>query len=464
MSSLSPTGRRTCQILLLLLIGLEVVWLGMTAWHRTQRFQPPQPDLSTLDAISRDELLAVRNQLDSGSAADWLQLAGLYNIHGYFPEAEQCATVACELDPPNGRAWFERGLALHQTGRMEQAIACFERARPLVDRATAAMCDFCIGRNFLRLEQPEAAERAFRQAGSLLPARFDLAKLLIRKQQSDEAGAIIDELITSDPAEQEYYQLMLRLAEARGDVVQAQIAEFRSEWATDRRPTDAVIALFGSRLLEHGLERRFAASRALSRQGQFPAAARLAEDVLAADWQPRFATEAIRLELELSRFDRAEELLQTQIQLDGPTADRELLLGEIALFRQQPAAALAHWQRARQLDPFTSAAGRILAAKLVDTADAETQGLINEAVLAAARRGLLNRDWPRVRQQLDKFATAPAASASRQLAEFYAGVAAWHLKDFVAARKHWETAAEIQPTQDRIRRALIVVKLIMVNE
>lgn len=446
--------RRIVKVVVAFVLCLEVAWLAMAAIDQRQQPVPPLPDLSRLDVISREELLQARNHLNSRSAEDWLRLAVLFNVHGYFPEAELCAEVASQRAPIDSRTWFERGLALHQTGRMEQAIEMFKRARPLADRSTAAMCSFCIGRNCLRLERPQDAELEFQKAGSFAPAQFELAKMLIRDHRVDEAEPLVAELIRSDPAEQEYHQLEQRLAIAKGDEPRARLAEFRSEWASDRRSTDAVIGLLGSRLLEHGLERRFAQVRALARRQQWNTAARLAEEVTSAEWQPRYSSEVVRLNLELREFDHAEDALQKEIELDGLTGERALTLGEIAWQRQQPDLAREHWQRSLAIEPFGLAAQRILDAKLMENDAEATRRLTDQASLAAVRQSLLNRNWAQADQHLTGWDRSQTEEPSLQSALFFEGVAAFLRGNITRARESWTALSKEGPQPGRVQRAL----------
>jgi tetratricopeptide (TPR) repeat protein len=384
-------------------------------------------------------------------------LAALFNVHGYFPEAELCAEIATQLAPVDSRTWFERGLALHQTGRMEQAIEMFEQARQLADRSTAAMCSFCIGRNYLRLERPEDAEKAFRKAGSFAPAQFELAKLLLRGNRLDEAEPLVAALQKSDPAEQEYHQLEQRLAIAKGDEPRARLAEFHSEWASDRRSTDAVIGLFGSRLLEHGLEHRFAQVRLLTRRQQWDAAARLAVQVVSAEWQPRFSSEVVRLNLELRDFDRAENTLEKEIDLDGLTGERALMLAEIAWQRRQPDLALEHWQRSLALEPFGLAAQRILDVKLLKNDAEAMRRLTDQANLAAVRRSLLTRNWAQADQRLAGWDRSQTDGSMRQSALFFEGVAAFLQGNKTRARESWVALTGEGPQPGRVQRALQLI-------
>lgn len=446
--------RRILKGAIAFVVCLELAWLAAAAIDQRQQPIPPLPDLSRLDAISRDELLRVRNHLDTRSAYDWLQLASLFNVHGYFPEAELCAEIATQLAPIDARTWFERGLALHQTGRMEQAIEMFERARQVADRSTSAMCAFCIGRNYLRLERPEDAEKAFRKAGSFVPAQFELAKLLLRDNRLDEAEPLLAALQKSDPAEQEYHQLEQRLALAKGDEPRARLAEFRTEWASDRRSTDAVIGLLGSRLLEHGLEHRFAQARLLTRRQQWDAAARLAEQVVSAEWQPRFSSEVARLNLELHEFDRAEEALEKEIDLDGLTGERALMQGEIAWQRQLPDLALKHWQRSLTLEPFGFAAQRILDAKLLENDAEAMRRLTDQANLAAVRRSLLDRKCEQAEERLASWDRSLMDETMRQSALYYSGVVALLQGNRARIRESWEALAEDEPQSGRLQRLL----------
>jgi tetratricopeptide (TPR) repeat protein len=451
------SAQRLVNLMIVFVICLELAWLAAGAIDQRQQPVPPLPDLSRLDAISRDELLDLRSKLNPRSAYDWLQLAALFNVHGYFPEAELCAEVATQLAPVDSRTWFERGLALHQTGRMQQAIEMFERARQVADRSTSAMCSFCIGRNYLRLERPEDAEKAFRKAGSFAPAQFELAKLLLRDNRLDEAEPLVAALQKSDPAEQEYHQLEQRLAIAKGDEPRARLAEFNSEWTSDRRSTDAVIGLLGSRLLEHGLERRFAQVRALTRRQQWDTAARLAAEVVSAEWQPRYSSEVVRLHVERRDFDRAEDALEKEINFDGLTGERALMLGEIAWQRRQPDLALEHWQRSLALEPFGLAAQRILDAKLLENDAEATRRMTDQANLAAVRRSLLDRKWAQAEGRLAGWDRSRTEWQLLQSALFYEGVAAFLQGDKARAHESWAALSEEVAQPGRVQRVLQLV-------
>jgi tetratricopeptide (TPR) repeat protein len=58
-------------------------------------------------------------------------------------EALTCYDRALEINPRYAQAWFKKGAALHNAGRFEQALACFEQAQRLGDPQAAEAIAVC---------------------------------------------------------------------------------------------------------------------------------------------------------------------------------------------------------------------------------------------------------------------------------------------------------------------------------
>jgi predicted Zn-dependent protease with MMP-like domain len=87
-----------------------------------------------------------------------------------FADAAKAAARACEWDPEDGAAWYERGLAAYHQGRFEDAAAWLEESVHLEPEEARAWN--ALGRARTWLEEKDAAKDAFRRAAALDPEHF----------------------------------------------------------------------------------------------------------------------------------------------------------------------------------------------------------------------------------------------------------------------------------------------------
>jgi predicted Zn-dependent protease with MMP-like domain len=87
-----------------------------------------------------------------------------------FADAEKAAARACEWDPEDGAAWFERALSAYRLARFEDAVAWLEEAVHLEPEEAHAWN--ALGRARIWLDEKDAARDAFRRAAALDPEHF----------------------------------------------------------------------------------------------------------------------------------------------------------------------------------------------------------------------------------------------------------------------------------------------------
>jgi predicted Zn-dependent protease with MMP-like domain len=87
-----------------------------------------------------------------------------------FADAEKAAARACEWDPEDGAAWYERAMSAYRRARFEDAAAWLEEAVHLEPEEARAWN--ALGRARTWLDEKDAARDAFRRAAALDPEQF----------------------------------------------------------------------------------------------------------------------------------------------------------------------------------------------------------------------------------------------------------------------------------------------------
>jgi tetratricopeptide (TPR) repeat protein len=112
-------------------------------------------------------------------------MAEVQLLRGDHAAALELYDQLVEEEPASAKAWNERGIALHQSGHRDEALASYRRA--LVVEPGHAPAANNVGVVLASLGQAEAAIEAFRDAlqlrGDLLPARLNLALLLAHSRR-----------------------------------------------------------------------------------------------------------------------------------------------------------------------------------------------------------------------------------------------------------------------------------------
>ena len=314
---------------------------------RPGRVEPPLADLTLLDAVTAAEIRSLHQAvIRDASPGGWRRLGEAYAAFGYFPEAEACCRRAVELDPNSFAAHDWHGVALNQVGRTEDAIEAFERAAALSRGPDRQQCLYHIGRNYLRQENPDKAEAAFRKAGNLLWAAHELARLLIRTDRASEALEILDPLVEHYPQEQRFYQLRARARTATGDHEAAARDSALAERSPHLLPTAQIVYRLHTRIAQFGLRRRANECRKLIQTGKLTEAAAKLRELLAIKWRAAAASNLVSLELLLGTADAAIRLLDQLNERHGTSPERLSRLGDAWSLAGNQERAIDYWARA----------------------------------------------------------------------------------------------------------------------
>lgn len=303
--------------ILILIILAETVWAGAVCFERLSRAAPPVVDLSRLDPLTAAELEQLRLQVRDGSGVsqEWRTLAESYLGNGYYVAAEQCFRKAVELESDDVQARYGRGFCLERIGRTRSAIDVFASTIEHAEPELAKTCWYQIGRCYLREENAELAERAFRKTPEFAPAAYQLAKLLIRSGRADESIPILSDELSRFPNSLKLLQLRMRAAEALADAEGARLfrdREDRGEYQLILEYGQNFISLFANRLgLPALLSRAMQAKESGSLQARQDALAEPLSIVRANElWQYRSVwIAAAHVELGLGNLNAASELI-----------------------------------------------------------------------------------------------------------------------------------------------------------
>jgi tetratricopeptide (TPR) repeat protein len=332
--------------LLMLVVLVEVVgavWLIATALMRSPY---PNPDLGRVDHITAAELRSLRQRLDPSKADSWHELGDAFLAYGSLPESEACFRHASML-PPNsnwGRLQFSWGLCLARLGRLRESMDHLRQAAEVVEGPLQQDCWILIGRNALRQEDLRTAEAAFRQAGDRPPARFHLAKLLVRSGRLDEAAALVEQIRTTMADLGHFHYLAADVAEAqhRSDV--AMEYRERAERSPARFDVDVQREYLAAISGKYGFLRQAPECERLQRP---TAVAACLHSLL--DNHPRrdhYILPLVRAELAARDLPAARQLLEEAVSADIVSAEILEQLGDVFQFEGRPNEAEAAWLRA----------------------------------------------------------------------------------------------------------------------
>lgn len=164
MNSLSHKWYRL-QAMLLLVFGQRAaaenvfaqmlrIWPGdpyALASRAHQRMQRKDVQGATADA---EELVRLHPER---SAADWFNLAFMYESAERFDEAERAFRRATDLDPKLDRAWYGLGLTLIRQQRFDEAVKALKRNTELQPMSPYGW--YQLARVHMDRQQPEEARK-----------------------------------------------------------------------------------------------------------------------------------------------------------------------------------------------------------------------------------------------------------------------------------------------------------------
>lgn len=354
---------------LLIVIAAELIlgiyWVG----QRAVRPAPPSVDLSRLDPLTTEDLTELQNAARDGGARQWRELGEAYLGNGYYQAAEQCLHQAVQLDPRDIQSAYARGFCLERMGQTSEAIQVLQQVAASGADELAQTCAYQIGRCFLREENIEQAEAAFRSIPDFGPAAYQLAKLLIRTDRSQEALPLIEQQLAQTPNSLKLLQLKMRAAESLGQTELAQ--ELRAQEDTAQYQLileygQSFISMFSVR---YGLSQKLSAAMRLRTQGTLQqrqaAFSRLLPLILEGKmWQYRSVLiAAAHVELGLGNISQAQELVDL---IERKTYEGLEVMDLKALLATSTGnfdTAYQHWQRACEMKPSAELYAQLAAAQ-----------------------------------------------------------------------------------------------------
>jgi predicted Zn-dependent protease with MMP-like domain len=126
-------------------------------------------DARTAVRIAESVLKDARRGTREAVAAQVVRAEALRDMERY-KDAEKAAAQACEWDPEDGAAWFERGMAAYRLARFEDAAAWLGESVTLEPEDAHAWN--ALGRVRTWLDEKAEAKEAFRRAATLDPEHF----------------------------------------------------------------------------------------------------------------------------------------------------------------------------------------------------------------------------------------------------------------------------------------------------
>ncbi len=331
--------------------------------------RPPVPDLSLVDEFTAKDIedRAARCR----TAGDWSHLAETLFASGYFCEAEACYRRAAKLAPQSAELLYAWGFLLSQMGRLDESNRQFQAVLELLDRgapkttahsrsskktaapaepayATPAHCWYFIGRNYLRLEAADKAAEAFRNAGDLPGARYELARILFRQEKLAQAQQVLEPVLAGYPRAIEPNILRHRIELALGHAGEADRYRERGDLAQGRLPTPFGVEWERLEKVRRGMNyfRQYETARELVDADKLDEAAAVYRRMLQVKWEAVAPDELAAIESQFNRGEQAVKLLQEILERQGPSTYYLTLLGSTLNDLGRRDEARRAWERA----------------------------------------------------------------------------------------------------------------------
>ncbi len=342
--------------LLLVVIAIEMTGAAWLVGRQMLRPDAPSPDLGKLDAGEAERLLRLRQHVRNGSSSHWRRLAQGYLGNRYYSAAEQCFHRATELNPDDVRSVYYRAFCLGQVGRTSEAIPLLEQVSRTGNQQMHQSCWYQIGQMYLREQNPGDAEAAFRKIVDFPSAAFQLAKILIRTDRSQEAIPIIEQYLSLHPDSLKFVQLRAQAARNMGDEMKAWEYRLREDISIRRLGLK-----FGTGLMQqyesNDISKRLETCRQLSEAGDLRQYALCLDSVLARIregelWNyPSVFIAAAAAQLDLQHPERTIQLLNEVARFANESARTVEMRGDALLQQGHTEQARQAWQRAANMLP-----------------------------------------------------------------------------------------------------------------
>ncbi|MDG1874466.1 MAG: tetratricopeptide repeat protein [Mariniblastus sp.] len=325
-------------------IALELGLCGYLTISNVGVVAAPLPTLTAIDSLTAKSLTKLATQCKT--AEEWHTLGNTYMSAGFFAEASACYEQATRLKPDWGEALFNHGFCLSRFGQTEQANIKFQQ---VVDLRHKKLADavFFMAQNHLRDEAPELAEEAFRRAAPSLPmAKYELARILFRKDQFDEAEKLLAEVLNEHPKASRVKLLLAEISVAKNNENRATNFRIEGTDVTDRLPTPFVTEKnrLGATISSYGFENEVAKAFQLLEHNRIDTAKSELQLLQKTQWSPSVHSALVDISIQQNLFDDAEQLIEEELELSGPTTLWLSRLGNVRMIAGNISGAVEAWK------------------------------------------------------------------------------------------------------------------------
>ena len=436
-------------IFTVLVIAIEIVVFGYLTYQKAYQQTPPIPNLEVVDSFTEEDLTYFRDT--TKTPEDWHWLGQAYMAAGFYAEATATFARAAELMPDSAMVAFDNAFCLSRVGRLVQGNSEFQRAIDLGHPKSADAMYF-IGRNHLRNNDPNNAEIAFRKAVKIPLAKFQLAKILYRRGDLDEAETLLTEVVRAEKGTVQTFVLRSQIELKRGDVLGAgkQSIEADSKWVRIKSP-------FGEqrgRLMDNNSKFGFylKAKEAMAKVAQHEnrVARKKVTEVLDEEFNLLVHDSFIKLDIFVGRIKEALELVEKRIERFGPNSSILLTLGDVRKMRGDNELALEAWEQG--IDINSDKAARDCCKRVANYYGSELKNkeksLFYQALGAElyAKEGILLEEFELANQQANLAVKFNPTSAE---AFYLLGRSELGLGKTEAAADAFNQSLELEPTHGR---------------
>jgi len=409
-------------------------------------------EFSRVDSISQTHLTellqATKENSRDGSA--WQQLADGLLVHGYLAEAIAAYELAENFGAGTGERAFWHAVALHQMGKLKNSTSQFELAlQHPIPTNLKNFAWYGIGRNALRAEDANQAETSFRNALPLEPAQFELARLLLKQDRTQEAELFLRELLERQPEAHRVLQLLARAVERQERTAEALDLRDRSDRGRDVYPSDALIYLLREKAKQFGSKYVDSLAAKSSAQQRWKEAISLRQTMLDAQWDP---VVAFALILDLQRdgqLETARSVAETMLQREGPSPAICGVLADLSEKLGAPEQALAYRLQSHDLQ----ASWQVLE-KLADSNMLPNEQRESFRLQMLVRKGFARLQQRDIASSQDLFDRAIELDTNSASAWYGRGEALRLQGQFDDARLAFETALQIDGTDGHAAQRL----------
>jgi tetratricopeptide (TPR) repeat protein len=308
------------QWVLVAVLVVEVAGGAVYLGRHVARPRPPLPDLALVDASTAQD---IRDRAATCySAEDWRKLAATLFAAGFFSESEACYRQALEMGPQRADLHYDWGFLLSQMGRMNESNHQFRQALDL-GYTRPDHCWYFVGRNYLRLEQPDKAAEAFGKGTDLLANRYEWSRILYRQGRLDKASDLAEAVQRADPRAIEANFMSHRIELALGHTAKADEYHELGDLATHKLPTPFMhewYRLEKIRKQEMSFERHYDRAHELMNAGKFEPAAEVLRQMIQEKWDAPALDRLAFVEEKRGNSDQAVRLLEEILERLGPSS------------------------------------------------------------------------------------------------------------------------------------------------